>query len=176
MKQERRQQPRIPVNPEFAPVVGEEGIFAQDLSEQGVFLRTLEVHPVGTQLRVRFSVLADDVFVFDLKAEVRRCCESHPRGLGLRFIDLSPAHRTELKRVLALSDLRHRWEEGAEVSRGEWDKVQKALRQLDSKAEASSVEFGALKPPSREPKAVDEDEVTRVFYYEGKDDPPPKSD
>lgn len=191
MKDERRIHPRIPVNPEFVPVVQSDGFFVQDLSTNGLFLRTADDLPVDSVLRLRFSVLVDDVFVFDLKARVARQSSSHPKGLGVEFVDVEPSTKARLEQVLRLSGLRHRWEEGAEVSRQDWDEAQKALRPGE-KAAASAVEFAADAAANTQDSPAqsasdaqtrsqgadgadsDEDEVTRVFYYEGDDDPPKK--
>lgn len=170
MEKERRIYPRIPVNPEFVPVVQGDGFFVQDLSPSGVFVRSEEEHPVGSLLRLRFSVMVDDVCVFDVKGRVTRSnSQSHPSGFGVEFVELEPETKREIERVLHLCKLRHSWEEGQDVTRQDWDEAQRALRP----AAASAVEFALGAAPSP-PKRPQEDEVTRVFYYEGKDDPPPR--
>lgn len=177
MIDERRIQPRIPVNPEFVPVIQSEGFFVQDLSTTGLFLRTKAVYPVDSVLRLRFSVLVDDVFVFDLQARVARIHEGHPAGLGMELIDVDAKTKAEIEQVLRLSKLRHRWEEGAEVTRQAWDEAQRALRA--ERGSASAVEFAPGRPQPQAPaqasdKAVaaskdpastssQDDEVTRVF-------------
>lgn len=177
MKDERRIHPRIPVNPEFVPVVQGDGFYVQDLSSSGLFLRTADKHRVGSILRLRFSVLVDDVFVFDVKARVARTTQSHPAGMGVEFVDLEPETKQRLEKVLRLSGLRHSWEEGAEVTRQDWDAAQKALRP----SSASAVEFGGAVPAQKRAELVkpgalsdaDEDEVTRIFHYDGPEEKSP---
>lgn len=169
MKDERRLHPRIPVNPEFVPVVQGDGCFVQDLSPGGVFVRTADQHPVGSVLRLRFSVLVDDVSVFDVKARVARHSPADPKGLGVEFVDMDSKTKDELERVLALSGLRHQWEEGAEVSRQEWDAAQRALRPASA---ASQVEFAAAPPLAAVAGgglAGADDAVSRVFHDESGD-------
>lgn len=182
MIDERRIQPRIPVNPEFVPVVQAEGFYVQDLSTTGLFLRTKVEHPVGSVLRLRFSVLVDDVFVFDLQARVARLSSTDPVGMGVEFIDLPAQTKAQIEKVLQLSKLRHRWEEGAEVTRQAWDEAQKALR-AERGSMASAVEFApagvaateAAKPELAKAQAqqsaessAGDDEVTRVFEMKDK--------
>jgi uncharacterized protein (TIGR02266 family) len=81
--------------------------FATNLSRGGMFLATKSPRPVGTTLRFEI-VLADNSPVIEGTGEVRWVADydrddpSAPHGMGVRFIELTPASAALLDKVLAL--------------------------------------------------------------------------
>lgn len=66
-----------------------------DLSVDGAFLETLSELPLGTIVILRFQVGGHDL---KLEGEVAHC--KPPRGLGLRFVRLTPAARAALEQIV----------------------------------------------------------------------------
>lgn len=102
---ERREHRRYPTSIAVDYADGDTFLFAylQNISEMGIFVRTEEPLPLGTQLRMRFQQDAGEPFV--LRGEVawinpvRARGENLNPGMGVRFIDLTPERR---ERVVAL--------------------------------------------------------------------------
>lgn len=73
----------------------------RNISEMGIFVRTTEPLPVGTQLTLRFAP-SDSSEPFVLRGTVQwinalRPTSDNPNpGMGLRFMDLSPADRERI--------------------------------------------------------------------------------
>lgn len=95
--EERRKAERVAVNREFE-TLDPSFTYVSDLSETGVFIHTVERHPVGTRVQLRFTILLDDPVVIDGTGLVVRHQDS-PSGMGIRFDELDPAT------VLRLNDV-----------------------------------------------------------------------
>lgn len=67
-----------------------------DLSVSGAFLDSMVTLPVGTRLRMRFSLPS---LVVDCVGEVVH--EMPQFGMGVRFLDLTPLQRVALEEVVA---------------------------------------------------------------------------
>jgi type IV pilus assembly protein PilZ len=73
----------------------------RNISEMGIFVRTTEPLPVGTQLTLRFAP-TDSSEPFVLRGTVQwinawRATSDNPNpGMGIRFMDLSPADRERI--------------------------------------------------------------------------------
>lgn len=80
--------------------------FTEDVSEGGLFVATVMLKPVGTELELRLG-LPDD-FEFQVRAIVRWLRDPHvdhadcPRGMGLQFIGLSEQARAVIHEFIAL--------------------------------------------------------------------------
>ena len=78
--------------------------YVSNISQTGCFMRTRDPWPVGTRLHLHFTVLVDDPEVLEADGEVVRVSE-RPRGMGLKFVDLSAGARLLITRILARSRL-----------------------------------------------------------------------
>ncbi len=94
---DRRLGDRVPINAAFATRVDLFREFASDVSRTGCFLRTDADLPIGTEVKLRFTVLDSDLDVVCGQGEVVRGDE---RGVGIRFTELSDASRRCIERVL----------------------------------------------------------------------------
>lgn len=92
---DRRRAERVAVNAEFAELG--DVTFVSDLSEHGVFVHTADLLPIGSDIDLRFTVLLDDPVVLVGCGRVVRHQQS-PRGMGIKFVQLSP------ETILRLSD------------------------------------------------------------------------
>jgi hypothetical protein len=70
-----------------------------DLSTRGMFIHTPNVFPIGSVLKVRFR-LQRSQFQVNVRAEVRHCKPG--AGVGIEFLDLSPAAARAIEREIAL--------------------------------------------------------------------------
>lgn len=84
---ERRRAERIRINAEFATMPS--ATYISDLSEYGVFVHTPSPAPLGSNLKLRFTVLLDDPVIVEGEGRVVRQ-QREPSGMGIEFTDLSP--------------------------------------------------------------------------------------
>lgn len=97
---------RVDVNLEFDSM-DQLGEYMSNVSRSGAFVRTRDPWPVGTKLRMRFTILLDDPEVFEGMGKVVRVSE-RPRGMGMVFVELTEATRHLLERVLTRKAIKRR--------------------------------------------------------------------
>jgi uncharacterized protein (TIGR02266 family) len=90
---------RLDVNLEFESLA-QFTQYVSNISRTGCFLRSRDPWPVGTRLKLRFTLLADDPEILEALGEVVRVSE-RPRGMGLKFLQLPLAARKVIDRLLA---------------------------------------------------------------------------
>jgi uncharacterized protein (TIGR02266 family) len=90
---------RLDVNLEFESLA-QFTQYVSNISRTGCFLRSRDPWPVGTRLKLRFTLLADDPEVLEGLGEVVRVSE-RPRGMGLKFLQLPLSARRAIDRLLA---------------------------------------------------------------------------
>lgn len=82
----RRRAERVAINRAFQCAGG---AYVSDLSEHGLFLHETVVAPIGTDLKLRFTVLLDDPVVLEGEGRVVRHHDDPP-GMGIEFTQLDP--------------------------------------------------------------------------------------
>jgi uncharacterized protein (TIGR02266 family) len=90
---------RLDVNLEFESLA-QFTQYVSNISRTGCFLRSRDPWPVGTRLKLRFTLLVDDPEVLEATGEVVRVSE-RPRGMGLKFLQLPVEARKVIDRLLA---------------------------------------------------------------------------
>lgn len=93
---------RTEINHEFGSVNEFMREYAMNISDTGVFIRTAEVLPVGTKVRLKFSVIVDDFETIEGIGEVVRSVEvddSETPGMGVVFTELTPESQGVLARL-----------------------------------------------------------------------------
>ncbi len=98
----RRRAERQEVNHDFGSVNEFLSEYAMNLSSGGVFIRSAEVLPVGTRVRLKFSVIVDDFETIEGEGEVTRAVhpdESDTPGMGVVFTELTPKSRELLAQL-----------------------------------------------------------------------------
>jgi hypothetical protein len=80
---------RVRINEEFAPVEAFINEYVADISTTGVFIKSKDPLPVGTRVRLRFSLILDELHVVEAAGEVMRQSQ-RPLGMGVAFRGLSP--------------------------------------------------------------------------------------
>ncbi len=95
---------RVAINLEFDSLAKFTS-YVSNISQTGCFMRTRDPWPVGTRLRLHFTVLLDDPEVLQTEGEVVRVSE-RPRGMGVRFVQLDANALLLINRLLVRSRLR----------------------------------------------------------------------
>lgn len=90
---------RVDINLEFDSLDHLLTEYLTNISRSGAFIRTRDPWPVGSRLRLRFTVMADDPEILEGVAEVVRVSDS-PRGMGVVFLELSEESKRIIDRVL----------------------------------------------------------------------------
>ena len=106
---EQRREERLEINREFADVSSFLREYALNISAGGVFIRTAEVLPLGTKVKLKFTIIVDDFETIEGEGEVVRAVEpedSNTPGVGVVFTSLTPASQQVLTRLFTKSSTR----------------------------------------------------------------------
>jgi len=95
--QEMRLADRITINKEFESFDAFIEEYVTNISRSGVFIRSKTVHPVGTKVNLRFTVIMDDIETIEGTGEVVRVDET---GMGVVFRDLTSYSKNLIERLL----------------------------------------------------------------------------
>ena len=99
---QRRKDIRHSVNHQFTSFKEFIREYALNLSENGAFIRTKELLPVGSKVRLKFTVLVDDFESIEGIGEVVRVVETggaEEPGMGVIFTSLTEPSRETLSRL-----------------------------------------------------------------------------
>ena len=99
---DKRRSKRIAINHAFGSVDQFMREYALNLSLGGVFIRTTEVLPVGTEVDLKFTVILDDFETIEGEGRVVRAvlpAESDRPGIGVVFTTLTPRSKQVLARL-----------------------------------------------------------------------------
>jgi c-di-GMP-binding flagellar brake protein YcgR len=101
--QDRRRDPRVPINPAFAETDPRTTTPVSNLSASGVFVVTDQLYPLGARIELRFVVFPDDPQVFSHTGRVMR--HSHdPPGMGVEFDPVSQALQLLIERIVTWAE------------------------------------------------------------------------
>ncbi|MCA9600513.1 MAG: PilZ domain-containing protein [Myxococcales bacterium] len=73
--------------------------YVTNISRTGVFIKSKQPLPIGTQVNLRFTVIVDDIETIEGVGEVVRV-ESDPPGMGVVFTELSQYSRGLIDKLL----------------------------------------------------------------------------
>ena len=97
---DKRDGARNRVNESFDDIHEFVAEYATNLSRSGVFIRTHCPLPVGSKVDLKFSVILDDLEIFEAEGEVIRIEENAGfTGMGVAFTKLPKASQELLERV-----------------------------------------------------------------------------
>ncbi len=96
---ERRTEPRITINKDFESFDAFVHEYVTNVSRSGVYVKSKDPLPVGTQVNLCFRVIMDDVETIEGIGEVIRV-ENEPPGMGLVFVELTHYSKTLLERLV----------------------------------------------------------------------------
>ncbi|MFZ5445452.1 MAG: PilZ domain-containing protein [Myxococcota bacterium] len=101
---DRRIDARRTINREFASVEQFINEYVMNLSRSGVFIKSDDPLPVGTQVNLRFTVIFDDLETIEGVGEVVRRVEpgtpGQVPGMGVVFVELTQVSRELIERIL----------------------------------------------------------------------------
>jgi uncharacterized protein (TIGR02266 family) len=90
---------RIEVNVDFDSIEQFIIEYVSNISKSGAFIRTRDPWPVGTRLRLRFTIMAHDPEILEGMGQVVRVSE-RPRGMGVAFLELTDHSRQLIEKLL----------------------------------------------------------------------------
>ncbi|MCP4600011.1 MAG: hypothetical protein GY847_05640 [Proteobacteria bacterium] len=102
MTNSRRAEERITINKEFESFDAFIHEYVTNISRTGVFIRSKNPLPVGTQVNLKFTVIMDDIETIEGTGEVVRT-EIDPPGMGVVFIDVAHYSKDLIERLLTRS-------------------------------------------------------------------------
>ena len=97
--EDKRLDNRHTVNVEFAEVDGLLTEYVANLSKGGIFLRCDAALPVGTRVKLKFTVLLQDIESIEGVGEVVHHRSDGVPGLGIRFIQLTERSRLLVEQI-----------------------------------------------------------------------------
>jgi uncharacterized protein (TIGR02266 family) len=97
--------PRIAINHEFQSVEQFIREYVSNISRSGVFIRSDDPLPVGTRVRLCFSVIVEEIETVEGVGEVVRL-NDNPSGMGVVFVQLTSVSRNLIERILTREESR----------------------------------------------------------------------
>lgn len=97
--EDKRLDGRHTVNVEFAEVDGHLTEYVANISKGGIFLRCEAVLPVGTRVKLKFTVLLENIESIEGVGEVVHHKADGIPGLGIRFIQLTERSRLLVEQI-----------------------------------------------------------------------------
>lgn len=94
-----RQEPRVTINKEFDSFDQFIEEYVTNISKSGVFIRTEQPPPVGTEVDLRFTVIMDNIETIEGVGVVVRV-QDNPAGMGVVFKSLSSYSEDLIRKLL----------------------------------------------------------------------------
>lgn len=97
---EQRHANRLNVNDGYTRIDDFVAEYVSNVSRTGVFIRTRDLLPIGTEVQLRFSIFLDDFETIEGEGRVVRVVDdSDEPGMGVEFVSLTDASRDLLERL-----------------------------------------------------------------------------
>ncbi len=97
----QRIEKRVTINKEFESFDAFVHEYVTNVSRSGVFIRSKEPLPIGTEVHLTFTVIMDDVETIEGDGQVVRV-QDDPPGMGVAFTKLTKYSEDLLARLLTL--------------------------------------------------------------------------
>jgi uncharacterized protein (TIGR02266 family) len=97
----QRSERRITINKEFESFDAFVHEYVTNVSRSGVFIRSKEPLPIGTEVNLTFTVIMDDIQTIEGAGQVVRV-QDDPPGMGVAFTKLTKYSEDLLVRLLTL--------------------------------------------------------------------------
>ena len=104
---EKRIEQRHSVNHEFESLGDFVREYVLNVSRGGAFIRSAEVLPIGTSVRVKFTIVDGAILTIEGEGRVARAVlptESDEPGMGVVFTSLTEASRQALEQIVTLRE------------------------------------------------------------------------
>ena len=98
---QQRGDKRVTINKEFESFDAFVHEYVTNVSRSGVFIRSKDPLPVGTEVQLTFTVIMDDVETIEGEGKVVRV-QDDPPGMGVAFTKLTKYSEDLLGRLLTL--------------------------------------------------------------------------
>ena len=101
--QEKRRGRRVDINSAFQEVDSKIPEYARNLSASGVFIKSIDPYPVGTDVTIKFTLILDELETFEALGKIVRVVDpgrSPFPGMGVQFLDLPPRSCWLIEEVL----------------------------------------------------------------------------
>ena len=98
-KENQRTAAQLTINKEFESFDAFIQEYVTNISRSGVFVKSKQPLPVGTQVNLKFTVIMEDVETIEGVGEVVRV-DSDPPGMGVVFRELSAYSKNLIERLL----------------------------------------------------------------------------
>lgn len=95
----RRKEERITINKEFESIDSFINEYVTNISRSGVFIKSKNPLPVGTKVKLKFTVLADEIETIEGTGEVVRV-QDDPPGMGVVFTSLTSYSKFLIEKLL----------------------------------------------------------------------------
>ena len=92
-------QKRVDINLEFDSAESFIREYVSNVSRSGAFIRTNDPLPVGTRVKLRFTVMLEDPETLEGVGEVVRLSQD-PKGMGVVFVELADPSKQLLQKLL----------------------------------------------------------------------------
>ena len=96
---EKRRAERVIINKEFENFEAFVEEYVTNISRTGVFIKTKSPLPIGTRVRLRFSVIMTEIETIEGEGEVVRV-QDDPPGMGVVFTSLTSYSAGLLEKLL----------------------------------------------------------------------------
>lgn len=97
---EQRQHPRYSINREFESIGELIDEYVVNISQGGVFIRSREPLPVGTEVDLKFTIILDDFETIEGQGRVVRTVdEGEDAGMGVEFTEMGENSRKVIEEV-----------------------------------------------------------------------------
>lgn len=94
-----RRDARVTINKEFESFDAFIQEYVTNISRSGVFIKSKNPLPVGTEVNLRFTVIMEDIETVDGIGEVVRV-EDNPPGMGIVFREIGAYSKALIDRLL----------------------------------------------------------------------------
>jgi Tfp pilus assembly protein PilZ len=101
MDEHKRAEQRVTINKEFESFDAFVHEYVVNVSRSGVFIRSQDPLPIGTEVYLTFTVIMDDIETIEGTGKVVRV-EDDPPGMGVAFTELTKYSEDLLVRLLTL--------------------------------------------------------------------------
>jgi uncharacterized protein (TIGR02266 family) len=97
---EQRQHPRYSINREFESIGELIDEYVVNISQGGVFIRSREPLPVGTEVDLKFTIILDDFETIEGQGRVVRTVDDgDDAGMGVEFTEMNESSREVIEEV-----------------------------------------------------------------------------
>jgi uncharacterized protein (TIGR02266 family) len=96
---ERRRDERITINHEFSSVEQFITEYVSNISRSGVFIRSKDPLPPGTRVKLRFTIILNEIETIEGVGEVVRVSKD-PMGMGVAFVELCSYSKNLIEHLL----------------------------------------------------------------------------